>query len=360
MNDKLNFIIDNYQDFYKNQKNGEGKSLDKEMKEIIKDKLPNEIVNLMNLDTFLYMVEGSYGMGNYTETPWVSIFDRSITKTAQKGFYIVVVFRKDMSGFYVSLNQGTTYLTKRFKGKHPRDKMREVASKLREELDIPHNELTAIDLDLISKTTNAKNYEAANICAKYFSYKNMNDSKLITTLSILMDLLDNIKELIGRKSIDDFVDELLIKEEIEDLKYQEDILLSKATNTSESPQKKPSLNSYIKESWNRDSSIAKEAIINAKFLCEVDKTHDTFKSLLSKENYVEAHHLIPMNKQNEFEYSVDVPGNIIALCPNCHRAIHYAEKTFRNKLLKSLYSQRKEKLKKFGLDITIEELIDCY
>ncbi|MDY7044413.1 DUF3578 domain-containing protein [Virgibacillus sp. M23] len=359
MNDKLNFIIDNYQNFYENQKNGEDKSLDKEMKEIIKYKLPNDIVNLMNLDKFSYMVEGSYGMGNYTETPWVSIFHRSITETAQKGFYIVIIFRKDMSGFYVSLNQGTTYLTKRFKG-NPRDKMREVASKLREELDIPHNELTAIDIDLISKTTNAKNYEAANICAKYFSYKNMNDSKLITTLSILMDLLNNIKELVGRNSIDDFVDELLIKEEIDDLKYQEDILLSKAANTSESPQKRPNLKSYSRESWNRDSSIAKEAIINAKFLCEVDKTHHTFKSLLSKENYVEAHHLIPINKQKDFKYSVDVPGNIIALCPNCHRAIHYAEKTFRNKLLKSLYSQRKETLKKFGLDITLEELINYY
>ena len=35
-------------------------------------------------------------------------FDRLITDTARQGFYIVYLFRSDLSGVYLSLNQGVT------------------------------------------------------------------------------------------------------------------------------------------------------------------------------------------------------------------------------------------------------------
>jgi 5-methylcytosine-specific restriction protein A len=34
---------------------------------------------------------------------------------------------------------------------------------------------------------------------------------------------------------------------------------------------------------------------------------------------MKAHHMIPMEYQDYFTYSIDVPENVISLCPNCHR-----------------------------------------
>jgi 5-methylcytosine-specific restriction protein A len=45
---------------------------------------------------------------NWAETPWVAVFDRLVTETAQRGFYIVYLFRGDGSAVSLSLGQGTT------------------------------------------------------------------------------------------------------------------------------------------------------------------------------------------------------------------------------------------------------------
>ncbi|MFO8174155.1 MAG: DUF3578 domain-containing protein, partial [Longimicrobiales bacterium] len=50
-----------------------------------------------------YLVTGSVGQGNKTNFPWVCTFNKNITTTAQKGIYLGYLFRKDMSGFYLTL-----------------------------------------------------------------------------------------------------------------------------------------------------------------------------------------------------------------------------------------------------------------
>jgi 5-methylcytosine-specific restriction enzyme MrcB-like protein len=51
-----------------------------------------------------YLLEGSAGKGQWAEVPWTAVFDRLITNTARQGFYIVYLFRSDLSGVYLSLN----------------------------------------------------------------------------------------------------------------------------------------------------------------------------------------------------------------------------------------------------------------
>jgi 5-methylcytosine-specific restriction protein A len=55
-----------------------------------------------------YLIEGSAGQGQWAQVPWLAVFDRLITNTARQGFYIVYLFRSDLSGVYLSLNQGVT------------------------------------------------------------------------------------------------------------------------------------------------------------------------------------------------------------------------------------------------------------
>ena len=51
-----------------------------------------------------YTCYGSVGqMNRWANVPWISIMDKDITTTARDGFYITYLFKKDMSGFYISL-----------------------------------------------------------------------------------------------------------------------------------------------------------------------------------------------------------------------------------------------------------------
>ena len=85
--------------------------------------------------------------------------------------------------------------------------------------------------------------------------------------------------------------------------------------------------------------MAFTALDNANFKCENDQDHETFISARTGNQFVEAHHLIPMEYQGEFTVSIDVPENIISLCPNCHRAFHNSIISNQEKLISKFYEK---------------------
>lgn len=119
-------------------------------------------------------------------------------------------------------------------------------------------------------------------------------------------------------------------------------------------------NASEKGKWSRKGSIAKSAIESANFNCEVDQTHKTFTSRVTNNNFVEAHHLIPMEMQDKVKFSLDVPENILSLCPNCHSMFHHSHAVDVKKLLKHFFNQRKDSLMERGIKITIDELVKFY
>jgi len=330
----------------------------------VEKELPNSIINKLNLNMQKYVLKGSVGNGKWTETPWVSIFDKEITTTAQKGFYIVYLFKKDMSGVYISLNQGTTYIDKKYKGLKPREKMKKIANIIREDISFSDS-FSVTDIDLISVTQNAKNYMAAHICGKYYSLLNLpSDEELQSDLKELLAVYSELKELIKGRTFEETLDYYLQKEEIEDTQFQSDVLVAPPTTTPRKPQSRPERNKAgtIKETWKRDPSRAKEALENASYLCQIDSRHHTFKSEVTGKNFVEAHHFIPMKVQGQFESSLDVPGNIISLCPNCHRMIHHAIKKDRMKIVQRLFSNKQiqQSLLDFGINVSLNDVYRFY
>ncbi|WP_416144925.1 MrcB family domain-containing protein [Planococcus koreensis] len=352
-------VFNSYADFYANPSTIRPDN----MKRIIKYDIPQELISLLHLDPKKYLVTGSYGVGNPTETPWIAIFDRTITKSAQHGFYIVILFRKDMEGAYLSLNQGTTHLRNKFKGFRPIEKMKEVAKEIVSEVSLNTTENLVNEISLNSRQQNAKAYEAANIQAKYYeAYSFPHDEELATDINFMLNNLEKIRSYIGPRTLDQVIDELIYREEINDVQFQEDILVSPPAQTPIEPRLVPEKRSggAIKEKFARDSKIAKEALVNAEYKCEVDPTHLTFISPITNHNFVEAHHLTPMSNQNNFRFSLDVPGNIVSLCPNCHREIHHGTETHKRILIKSLYTKRKEMLTQFGIDMEIDSIFKMY
>lgn len=60
------------------------------------------------IQTDIYKVKGSVGAGRWTDVPWIAVFDKRITTSAQKGVYIVYLLNKDTKELFLTLNQGAT------------------------------------------------------------------------------------------------------------------------------------------------------------------------------------------------------------------------------------------------------------
>jgi hypothetical protein len=112
--------------------------------------------------------------------------------------------------------------------------------------------------------------------------------------------------------------------------------------------------------YKRDVKTSKNAIVMARYLCEIDQDHKNFTSRVTGKNYVEAHHLIPMEYQDDFESSIDVEANIISLCVNCHKKLHHGEFVDIEPMLEKLYRDRINRLNDCNVNITKDKLLKYY
>lgn len=64
-----------------------------------------------------------------------------------------------------------------------------------------------------------------------------------------------------------------------------------------------------------------------------------------------------MAEQERFEYSLDVQTNIVSLCSNCHKRLHYGKDP--ELLLKQLYEERKDELKAAGIIFNSKSYWPC-
>ena len=112
--------------------------------------------------------------------------------------------------------------------------------------------------------------------------------------------------------------------------------------------------------WGRDPIKGKRAIVQVDFKCEADGSHAFFNSFKTGKNYVEAHHLIPLQFQEEFQNSLDVEANIISLCPMCHKKVHHAIMDEKLPVVEELYEKRKDRLEKCEIGVSLEKFKSYY
>lgn len=113
------------------------------------------------------------------------------------------------------------------------------------------------------------------------------------------------------------------------------------------------------ESYQRNEKVRRIALQHSGGKCAIDGCkHELFKSR-SGRPYLEAHHIIPINAQSYFpNVNIDIPENVICLCPSCHREIHNGENA--NELVTKVFNLRNDKLKEKGINIEIEKLLEFY
>lgn len=110
--------------------------------------------------------------------------------------------------------------------------------------------------------------------------------------------------------------------------------------------------------WRRSNILRKQALALANYTCEIDKAHGSFIAERTGKPYMEGHHAIPMRYQKLFSNSIDVYANIVCLCPECHRKIHYGLPYDRRDMICNIFDDREERLHVSGINLSRQEFID--
>ncbi|GGC98679.1 MrcB family domain-containing protein [Undibacterium terreum] len=335
----------------------------------ITETLP-EFFKSIATDTKKYKVKGSYGQFNFSiaTCPWVAIFNRDITGTAQEGYYVVLLFSESMNSCWLSLNQGFTAYKKQFIS----DSL--AFRKLRDTADEAVKHIKPIagakygPIKLSASLNLAQGYEQGSIAA--FEYTTaallageISDAQLKQDISKLLAAYDELHTLCGKN--------LLNLTPVTENEYQSQVDMIAAGAGADIPEDEinlepggenvpPQSNASKGSKYQRDAKRAANALKRAGFKCEIDSTHPSFISEKTGKNYVEAHHLIPMGMQSQFAFSLDVEGNIVALCPACHKKLHYGQFADKTSDLKKLLNARKTDLSAKKLVIDFNTLSKFY
>lgn len=134
-------------------------------------------------------VAWSVGQGNWARVPWVALLNRNETTTTQHGVYVVFLFREDMTGVYLTFNQGVTDLRNRHGTREARDILRRRAEQLQRLLpDGSTSFRTDGHIDLRTQSNLGKQYEASTIAYRLYEKGHIpSDAVLFADLEVLLE-----------------------------------------------------------------------------------------------------------------------------------------------------------------------------
>lgn len=296
---------------------------------------------------------------NFAKIPWVASCLRSITSSVSDGYFIVLLFREDMSGCWLSLNQGFTRYRKTFvtdaAARHQATIAAETLARL---INIPNSFVTG-PISLGATTSLGKGYEAGAVLSRYYpATESLSDAELSIDFNSMVDIYGQLAA-----KIDEDVVALLPNSE-GPFQAAAAALAEKPNDLPKLPPgplvPPPIIPGKAGGRRRRNPSVAAIAINNARHQCEVDSAHVSFTARTTQKNFVEAHHLVPIGQQARHPNSLDVPENVVALCPNCHRMIHHGLARERMSMAIGLFKARLPSLRMRGIPTTEPEIRDLY
>ncbi|QWB99816.1 DUF3578 domain-containing protein [Mycoplasmatota bacterium] len=195
----FNYILNNYLEI-------NDKKVDKTKRyyQVIVKELPNKINKIINDNGFL--VTGSVGQGNRTSFPWICIFNKDITSSAQKGIYIGFLFRKDMTGFYLTLTQGVTYFDKNYHS-NKYNVMNYSGAIIKDMLNSDYFTDRKIDLRINDKNKDKLGfgYENSTIISKLYLLSDFSETELELDLMRMKEIYNDLYLQFQYEGYDDFI-----------------------------------------------------------------------------------------------------------------------------------------------------------
>ena len=245
--------------------------------------------------------KGSAGQGRWARGPWVGVFNAVVTDGAQRGYYPCYLFREDMQGVYLSLNQGMTEAKDHYKA-DAKTALRARAQNYRAMLGTEAAAFPALTIDLAPSApgNDTAFYEAGNICAAYYARDAMpNEPQLVADLKNMLKLYEALiqSEMSGDDSLD---------------------------SENDSPPKteyEDTTRFRMHKRIERNAALVKKVKKKKGCTCEVCCV--TFGSRYGSVGvgYIEAHHLKPLATLKDTKVAMDV-NDFAVLCANCHRMVH--------------------------------------
>jgi 5-methylcytosine-specific restriction protein A len=265
---------------------------------ILRDAIPNSIRAALPIEDELLLVKGSAGQGNWSRGPWVAIFNRLITASAQKGFYPVYLFREDFKGVYLSLNQGVTQAKEQYRA-DAKTALKARAENFRAILgpNIQPFSINAINLNASEVSNDTSFYEAGSICSIFYPVDNIPpESQLIDNLRQMLGLYEYIAEAGGADTQDK-------QEELEAFFEGNGLVRT-----------------HLRVERNRKLAAKVKKLKG--FRCEVCDLDFSEKYGDLGKDFIEAHHLTPFALLKGKPVPLDPRNDFAVLCANCHRMIH--------------------------------------
>ena len=108
MSNDLQKLLKKFMEEYESELNAARK--DKDFKRPLGNIVRKDIAHLIGtqLSENIYKVKGSVGAGSWADVPWIGVFDKRVTTSAQRGVYIVYLLNKTTKELFLTLNQGVT------------------------------------------------------------------------------------------------------------------------------------------------------------------------------------------------------------------------------------------------------------
>jgi len=308
-----------------------------------------------------YYCYGGYGENNmnFAGIPWVACCRRDISVSVRHGYFIVLLFRRDMAGCWLSLNQGFTQYKDFFvqTGVALRQ-ARAGAVALAQMVVVPEG-FQAGPIDLDAKTDLGKGYQAGAIVSRYYRANDsrVTDDQFALDFRRLLNVYDDLVARAGNRVIALLPD----AEGPYQAAAAAAIARVEVDPLPNGPLPPPERNqSNNRGGWRRDPRVAAVALRAADNLCEWDNGHETFIARRNGRNFVEAHHLIPVSNQGAHQHRLDVAENIVSLCPTCHRKIHHGLSPERVQMAAEFFRRREAALNARGILATPQDIRDIY
>ena len=268
----------------------------------IREDAPTQVREALPATYQALLVQGSPGVGNWAQVPWIAILDPAITNSATHGYYVVYLFSANLQHVYLSLNQGTTKIREEFGPAYVEEPQRR-ATLMRTRLPERHGQFSDEAIDLASNGYLPRSYEAGHAFGQTYSTNSLpSESELAANLVELLSLYLRLRARGGVFPIDDIEDptaEIHAGTITERRRYRLHRLIERNTSAS---RKAKMVHGYVCQG------------------CGFD-----FESVYGPagHEYIEAHHLTPLTELPEdVPVSLDPRDDFAVLCANCHRMVH--------------------------------------
>lgn len=207
-----------------------------------------------------------------------------------------------------------------------------------------------------------------SFCFRFLTaiFSGLNDYKYnIEGILNKLDKLDN--QFLNLKTFVDYANTKLIRQAnlfmpIDDDIVESDDEIDNFNDKSRQPVKVYDVKGRKK--FKTQKKIRDYVLKQTNYLCGCHNSKHFYFESVALHNYVEGHHIIPMNRQEEYYFNcninLDVSDNIIALCPNCHCQIHLGSKKARLKILGEIYIRNISKLRNINDKISLSLLASYY